>query len=181
MFEVIRIKNDNKTVIENLGTMEEDDFIEFSKKYIGKDTSQWGTIFNDEKEILSDIEFIKGTGNEMWFETEDTNLIINYVEKGELKYNATLITLEEFDSRIAREEEKVIKLEDKILAYKEEIKKLEEEKNNYIIKERQALDKLNVARKTIINEYQDKLINCINSEKGTLSKKRICEIIKQKI
>lgn len=83
MFEVIRTKNDNKTVIENLGTMEEDDFIEFSKKYIGKDTSQWGTIFNDKKEILSDIEFIKGTGNEMWFETEDTNLIINYVEKGE--------------------------------------------------------------------------------------------------
>ena len=83
MFEVIRTKNDNKTVIENLGTMEEDAFIEFSKKYIGKDTSQWGTIFNDEKEILSDIEFIKGTGNEMWFETEDTNLIINYVEKGE--------------------------------------------------------------------------------------------------
>lgn len=83
MFEVIRTKNDNKTVIENLGTMEEDDFIEFSKKYIGKDTSQWGTIFNDEKEILSDVEFIKGTGNEMWFETEDTNLIINYVEKGE--------------------------------------------------------------------------------------------------
>lgn len=81
MFEVIRTKNDNKTVIENLGTMEEDDFIEFSKKYIGKDTSQWGTIFNDEEEILSDVELIKGTGNEMWFETEDTNLIINYVEK----------------------------------------------------------------------------------------------------
>ena len=106
---------------------------------------------------------------------------IDVLEKVELKYNATLITLEEFDSRIAREEEKVIKLEDKILAYKEEIKKLEEEKNNYIIKEKQALDKLNVARKTIINEYQDKLINCINSEKGSLSKKRICEIIKQKI
>lgn len=83
MFEVIRTKNDNKTVIEKIGTMEENEFIEFSKKYIGKDTSQWGTIFNDEKEILSDIEFIKGTGNEMWFETEDTNLIINYVEKGE--------------------------------------------------------------------------------------------------
>lgn len=106
---------------------------------------------------------------------------IDVLEKVELKYNATLITLEEFDSRIAREEEKVIKLEDKILAYKEEIKKLEEEKNNYIIKEKQALDKLNVARKTIINEYQDKLINCINSEKGSLSKKRICEIIKKKI
>lgn len=106
---------------------------------------------------------------------------IDVLEKIELKYNATLITLEEFDSRIAREEENVIKLENKILGYKEEIKKLEEEKNNYIIKERQALDKLNNARKIIINEYQDKLIDCINSEKGTLSKKKICEIIKQKI
>lgn len=105
---------------------------------------------------------------------------IDVLEKIELKYNATLITLEEFDSRIAREEENVIKLENKILGYKEEIKKLEEEKNNYIIKERQALDKLNNAKKIIINEYQDKLINCINSEKGTLSKKKICEIIKQK-
>lgn len=105
---------------------------------------------------------------------------IDVLEKVELKYNATLITLEEFDSRIAREEENVIKLENKILGYKEEIKKLEEEKNNCIIKERQALDKLNNAKKIIINEYQDKLINCINSEKGTLSKKKICEIIKQK-
>ena len=104
---------------------------------------------------------------------------IDELEQIEIKYNATLITLEEFDSRIAREKEKVIKLEDKILGYKEEIKKLEEEKNNCIIKEKQALDKLNNARETIINEYQDKLIDYINSEKGQLSKKKICEIIKQ--
>lgn len=104
---------------------------------------------------------------------------IDELEQIEIKYNATLITLEEFDSRIAREKEKVIKLEDKIFGYKEEIKKLEEEKNNCIIKEKQALDKLNNARETIIDEYQDKLIDCINSEKGQLSKKKICEIIKQ--
>lgn len=104
---------------------------------------------------------------------------IDELEQIEIKYNATLITLEEFDSRIAREKEKVIKLEDKILGYKEEIKKLEEEKNNCVIKEKQALDKLNNARETIIDEYQDKLIDCINSEKGPLSKKKICEIIKQ--
>lgn len=105
---------------------------------------------------------------------------IDELEQIEIKYNATLITLEEFDSRIAREKEKVIKLEDKIFGYKEEIKKLEEEKNNCIIKEKQALDKLNNARETIIDEYQDKLMDCINSEKGPLSKKKICEIIKQK-
>lgn len=106
---------------------------------------------------------------------------IDELEQIEITYNATLITLEEFDSRIAREKEKVIKLEDKILGYKEEIKKLEEEKNNCVIREKQALDKLNNARETIISEYQDKLIDYINSRKGTLSKKKICEIIKQKI
>lgn len=104
---------------------------------------------------------------------------IDELEQIEIAYNATLIALEEFDSRISREKEKVIKMEDKILGYKEEIKKLEEEKNNCIIKEKQALDKLNNARETIINEYQDKLIDYINSEKGQLSKKKICEIIKQ--
>lgn len=106
---------------------------------------------------------------------------IDELEKIEIQYNATLITLEEFDSRIAREKEKVMKLEDKILGYKEEIKKIEEVKNNHIIKEKQALDKLNNARETIISEYQDKLIDYINSRKGTLSKKKICEIIKQHI
>lgn len=104
---------------------------------------------------------------------------IDELEKIERQYKATLITLEEFDSRIVREKEKVIKLEDKILEYKEEIKKLEEEKNNHIIKEKQALDKLNNVKETIISEYQDKLIDYINSRKGTLSKKKICEIIKQ--
>lgn len=104
---------------------------------------------------------------------------IDELEQIEIKYNATLITLEEFDSRIAREKEKVIKLEDKILVYKEEIKKLEEEKNNCIIREKQALDKIRNVRETIINEYQDRLIDCINSEKGPLSKKKISEIIKQ--
>mgnify|MGYP001624187084 CR=1 FL=1 len=106
---------------------------------------------------------------------------IDELEKIEIQYNATLITLEEFDSRIDREKEKVIKLEDKILENKEKIKKIEEVKNNHIIKEKQALDKLNNARETIISEYQDKLIDYINSRKGTLSKKKICEIIKQKI
>lgn len=104
---------------------------------------------------------------------------IDELEQIEIKYNATLITLEEFDSRIAREKEKVIKLEDKILGYKEEIKKLEEEKNNCVIREKQALDKIRNVRETIINEYQDRLIDCINSEKGPLSKKKINEIIKQ--
>ena len=83
MFEVIRVKNDNKTVIENLGVMDENELFDFAKHYIGNDLAEWGNIFIDEEDILSDIEYIKKTGNELWFETEDTNLKINYINKEE--------------------------------------------------------------------------------------------------
>ena len=102
---------------------------------------------------------------------------IDELEKIEIKYKATLITLEEFDGRVAREKDKIIKLEEKINGYKEEIKKLEEQKNNCIIREKQALDKINNVEGTIINEYKTKLITYIQQTKGTLSKKRVCEII----
>ena len=94
---------------------------------------------------------------------------IEELEKIELEYKATLITLEEFDTRIAREKEKTIKLEEKINNYKEEIKYLTEQKNNCIIREKQALEKVNNVRKNIINDYKEKLITYINSRKGALS------------
>lgn len=102
---------------------------------------------------------------------------IEELEKIEIKYNATLITLEEFDSRIAREKEKTIKLEEKNNRYKEEIKILEEQKNNCIIREKQALDKINNVKETILTDYKKILISHIQNTKGTLSKKRLCEII----
>lgn len=103
---------------------------------------------------------------------------IEELEKIEIKYNATLITLEEFDSRIAREKENVIKLEQNKDELKETIKSLEEQKNNCIIREKQALDKINNVRDTILNEYKDELVKRIKEIKGTLSKQKICDIIK---
>lgn len=112
-------------------------------------------------------------------EVEISNLKdrVDELEKIEIKYKATLITLEEFDIRVAREKGKTIKLEEKNKNLKEEIKRLEEQKNNYIIREKQALDKINNVKDTIQNEYKEKLISQIENTKGTLSKKRVCEII----
>ena len=59
MYHIVRTKIDNKTIIEDLGYMQEDDFIEFAKQYIGKDTSEYGCVFGDEKQLLDDIEYIK--------------------------------------------------------------------------------------------------------------------------
>lgn len=102
---------------------------------------------------------------------------IDELEKIEIKYKATLITLEEFDTRIAREKENVIKIETKYTQLKEEMKKLEEQKNNCIIREKQALDKINNVKDVILKEYREKLIFHIQNSKGTLSKKKVCEII----
>lgn len=81
MFEVVRVKNDNRTVVEILGKMSEDEFINFSRQYIGDDKSKWGVIFVDEQDLLSDIEYIKEEGHELWFESPDTNLKIYYIEE----------------------------------------------------------------------------------------------------
>ena len=81
MFEVKRVGDYDNKIIDDLGVMNESDFFKFAKKYIGNDTSQWGVIFKSEKELLDDIEYIKTTGDEYWFEMKDTNLIINYIEK----------------------------------------------------------------------------------------------------
>lgn len=83
MFEVTRVKNDFTTVIDDLGIMNEDELIDFARNYIGDDQSKYGTIFTDEKEILDDIEWIKTNGDVLWFETEDTNVRIKFIDKGE--------------------------------------------------------------------------------------------------
>lgn len=104
---------------------------------------------------------------------------IEELEKIEIKYKATLITLEEFDMRVNREKEKTIKIEEKYNRLREDMKFLEEQKNDCIIREKQALDKINNVKDTILNEYKKELIEKIKGTKGALSKQKICEIIEE--
>lgn len=149
---IFKRKNELSTQKQEMQTIEVRDL----KEYLVKDFKQ---IEQNEKEI----SFLKDR--------------IEELEKIEIKYDATLITLEEFDSRVAREKEKTLKLEEKNKILKEEIKKLEEQKNNCIIREKQALDKINNVKESILKEYKKRLISEIKNTKGTLSKKTICEII----
>lgn len=80
MFEVKRVKNDNKTVVDDLGVMTREELIEFASQYIGDDTNQYGNIFRNKYDLLSDIDYIEEHGDELWFEWEDTNLKINYLK-----------------------------------------------------------------------------------------------------
>ena len=104
---------------------------------------------------------------------------IEELEKIEIKYKATLITLEEFDMRVNREKEKTIKIEEKYNRLREDMKYLEEQKNNCIIREKQALDKINNVKDTILNEYKKELIEKVKGTKGALSKQKIYDLIEE--
>lgn len=99
------------------------------------------------------------------------------LKKIEIKYNATLITLEEFNARVLREKDKNVRLEQKITEKNKEIAQLNEEKNNCLIREKIAIDKIENTKDFIIPEFKEKIKKVIDNTKGNLSKKKVIELI----
>lgn len=123
--------------------------------------------------LVKDFEQIK-TSEQI---IENLKSQIEELNKIKIKYDATLITLEEFDARVLREKEKNIKLEQQIKEKNEEIAKLNEEKNNCLIRERIANDKIENTKDFIISKFKEQIKQVINEQKGTLSKKKIIDLI----
>ncbi len=123
--------------------------------------------------LVKDFEQIK-TSEQI---IENLKSQIEELNKIKIKYDATLITLEEFDARVLREKDKNIKLEQQIKEKNEEIAKLNEEKNNCLIRERIANDKIENTKDFIISEFKEQIKQVINVQKGTLSKKKIIDLI----
>lgn len=123
--------------------------------------------------LVRDFEQIK-TSEQI---IENLKLRIEELNEIKIKYDATLITLEEFDARVLREKEKNIKLEQQIKEKNEEIAKLNEEKNNCLIRERIANDKIENTKDFIISELKEQIKQVINNTKGTLSKKKVIDLI----
>lgn len=123
--------------------------------------------------LVKDFEQIK-TSEQI---IENLKSQIEELNKIKIKYDATLITLEEFDARVLREKDKNIKLEQQIKEKNEEIAKLNEEKNNCLIRERIANDKIENTKDFIISEFKEQIKQVINIQKGTLSKKKVIGLI----
>ena len=102
---------------------------------------------------------------------------IDELKKIEIKYNATLITLEEFNARVLREKDKNVRLEQKITEKNKEIAQLNKEKNNCLIREKIAIDKIENTKDFIIPEFKEKIKKVIDNTKGNLSKKKVIELI----
>lgn len=123
--------------------------------------------------LVKDFEQIK-TSEQI---IENLKSQIEELNKIKIKYDATLITLEEFDVRVLREKDKNVRLEQQIKVKNEEIAKLNEEKNNCLIRERIANDKIENTKDFIISEFKEQIKQVINVQKGTLSKKKIIDLI----
>nr|DAX05653.1 MAG TPA: hypothetical protein [Bacteriophage sp.] len=123
--------------------------------------------------LVRDFEQIK-TSEQI---IENLKFRIEELNEIKIKYDATLITLEEFDARVLREKEKNIKLEQQIKEKNEEIAKLNEEKNNCLIRERIANDKIENTKDFIISEFKEQIKQVINVQKGMLSKKKVIDLI----
>lgn len=123
--------------------------------------------------LVKDFEQIK-TSEQI---IENLKSQIEELNKIKIKYDATLITLEEFDTRVLREKEKNIKLEQQIKEKNEEIAKLNEEKNNCLIRERIANDKIENTKDFIISKFKEQIKQVINVQKGKLSKKKVIDLI----
>lgn len=123
--------------------------------------------------LVKDFEQIK-TSEQI---IENLKSQIEELNKIKIKYDATLIALEEFDARVLREKDKNVKLEQQIKEKNEEIAKLNEEKNNCLIRERIANDKIENTKDFIISEFKDQIKQAINVQKGILSKKKVIDLI----
>ena len=123
--------------------------------------------------LVKDFEQIK-TSEQI---IENLKSQIEELNKIKIKYDATLITLEEFDARVLREKGKNIKLEQQIKEKNEEIAKLNEEKNNCLIRERIANDKIENTKDFIISKFKEQIKQVINVQKGILSKKKVIDLI----
>ncbi len=148
----------------------------FSKKneLVARNSEIQPIQVRDLKEYLvKDFEQIKASEQII----ENLKSQIEELNKIKIKYDATLITLEEFDARVLREKEKNIKLEQQIKEKNEEIAKLNEEKNNCLIRERIANDKIENTKDFIISEFKEQIKQVINVQKGTLSKKKVIDLI----
>ena len=97
----------------------------------------------------------------------------------EEKYDLTLITLDEYKSRINDKNEEIKELNDKLKSIKDELKLIKDEKNTLIIENKKMQKDNEKIIKDFKKDYKKLLIEEIQNTKGTLSKKKVCDILER--
>lgn len=94
-----------------------------------------------------------------------------------LKYDAALVTLDEYSRRIKSSEFSITREKEKNANMQQELSKMRDELNSYKIQMTRAAITKEDMRDEIVEAYKQELIDKINKHKGNLSKKIVCDLI----
>ena len=97
-----------------------------------------------------------------------------------IKYDATLVTLDEFKNRDDENKEKIKKMEQKIIEKNEEIYELNSKLNSLIISERENKKKYDNQYVIVKQELLEKMKTKLENKKGNLSRKEFLKMLEEK-
>lgn len=112
-------------------------------------------------------------------ETENKELhnLLEQAKELEDKYNLTLVTLEEYKARIETKKIDILELRSKIKQFDAKNKTLTTERNDLLLANKRIEREFENKQNCLINHIKQDLIELIKEQKGTLSKRKIIELI----
>lgn len=141
---------------------------------------------SNEREIVVSVPDIKEYLVREYNRVNDLKLInegleqkLEEVREIELKYDATLVTLDEYSKRLKSAENEIAIQKSNVAREREKLRAANDEVNSYKIKFNNAAITKAELEKEIVDEVKADIISIINGCKGNLSKKKVCEIISE--
>lgn len=117
--------------------------------------------------------------NELKQYVENLENKLEQAKEVELKYEATLVTLDEYSKRIKLTENKLVEEKEKVVVAQREIRAYRDEVNTYKIRLHDAALTKESMRDEIISEFKNNLVENFNAVKGNLSKSIVAKIINE--
>ena len=116
---------------------------------------------------------------ELYNQNEHLKEELEKAQEVKLKYDATLVTLDEYAKRLEKYEERFQKKDEALNLRKAEADELREEVNNYKIRLSRAAITRDEIKAEVVAATKEQLIRALVSQKGSLSKARIEEVIRE--
>lgn len=139
---------------------------------------------SNEREIVVSVPDIKEYLVKEYERVNDLKLInegleqkLQEAEETKMKYDATLVTLDEYSKRLERAEKEIRDWKESYQRARQDVKAAKDEVNSYKIKFNEAAITKEELEKEIVEEVKAAIISTISNHKGNLSKKTVCEII----
>ena len=111
---------------------------------------------------------------------EENERLLDELEKAkevQMKYEATLVTLDEYSKRIDYHGKKLTQKDRDIIELQKKVSQARNELNSYKIKFNEAAITKEEIKEEVISDFRKELISKIKNHKGNLSKGVVCQII----